>query len=119
MTYRIPLYNWLDYMYKNYINLVSYANSDKIKKVTFELEVQKALPAIVNYITANPSASNKEISTTLGISEDIIESVMNKPISNLRKNKDNDSKIKSLQNKLKELKKFDPVKFTEGIINEL
>ena len=44
---------------------------------------------------------------------------MNKPISNLRKNKDNDSKIKSLQNKLKELKKFDPVKFTEGIINEL
>ena len=53
MAYRIPLYDWLDYMYKNYIQLITYANNDKIGKITFDIEVQKAIPVVVDYITTN------------------------------------------------------------------
>lgn len=120
MAYRIPLYNWLDYMYKNYIQLIVYANNDKIAKVEREIKIQEAIPLVVNYITSiNPKAEDKEISKSLNLEEDIVSSVMTKPISNLRKNKDNTAKIKQLKTKLAELKKFDPVKFTEKIINEL
>lgn len=120
MAYRIPLYNWLDYMYKNYIQLIVYANNDKIAKVEREIKIQEAIPVVVNYITSiNPKAEDKEISKSLNLEEDIVSSVMTKPISNLRKNKDNTAKIKQLKTKLTELKKFDPVKFTEKIINEL
>lgn len=120
MAYRIPLYNWLDYMYKNYIQLIVYANNDKIAKVEREIKIQEAIPLVVNYITSiNPKAEDKEISKSLNLEEDIVSSVMTKPISNLRKNKDNTAKIKQLKTKLTELKKFDPVKFTEKIINEL
>ena len=120
MAYRIPLYNWLDYMYKNYLQLISYANNEKIQKVTHEIEIQKAIPLVVDYITnKNPKATDKEISKNLGVSEEIVEAVMGKPISHLRKNKDTTERIKSLKSRLTELKKFDPVKFTEKIINEL
>ena len=120
MAYRIPLYNWLDYMYKNYIQLIVYANNDKIAKVEREIKIQEAIPLVVNYITSiNPKAEDKEISKSLNLEEDIVSSVMTKPISNLRKNKDNTAKIKQLKTKLTELKKFNPVKFTEKIINEL
>lgn len=120
MAYRIPLFNWLDYMYKNYIQLITYANNDKIQKVTFDIDVQKAIPLVVDYITnKNPKATDKEISKNLGIPEEIIASVMSKPISNLRKNKDTTEKVKALKSKLSELKKFNPTLFTEKIIGEM
>ena len=42
---------------------------------------------------------------------------MSKPISYLRKNKDTAERVKELKDKLKELKKFNPVTYTEQIIN--
>ena len=51
--------------------------------------------------------------------KEIVEAVMAKPISQLRKNKDNSERIKALKDKLRELKKFDPVAYTEEIINKL
>jgi hypothetical protein len=44
---------------------------------------------------------------------------MSKPISYLRKNKDTSDRVKALKDKLKELKKFNPVAYTEDIINRL
>ena len=44
---------------------------------------------------------------------------MSKPIGYLRKNKDTSDRIKTLKDKLRDLKKFDPVKYTEEIINKL
>jgi hypothetical protein len=44
---------------------------------------------------------------------------MSKPISYLRKNKDTADRIKKLKDELKDLKKFDPVKYTEEIIGKL
>jgi len=119
-AFRIPLYNWLDYTYKNYIDLITKVNAKKIEKCMFDINVQKALPIIADYIlNKNPQASDKDIEQALGIPEDIINVVMQKPIAYLRKNKDTSDRIKDLEKKLKELQNFNPVKYTEGIINKL
>ena len=55
----------------------------------------------------------------LELPQEVVEVVMSKPISYLRKNKDTAERVKSLKDKLKELKKFDPIKYTEEIINKL
>ena len=117
-AFRIPLYDWIDYTYKNYIKLVTEINQKRIEKVKFDIMVQEALPVISNYIiNTNPKATDKEICDALGVSPEIVSSVMSKPISYLRKNKDTSERVKELKNKLKELKKFDPVVYTENIIN--
>jgi hypothetical protein len=118
--FRIPLYDWIDYTYKNYIELLKKVNKKNIEKVQFDIAVQEALPIISNYIiNVNPKASDTEISKTLNIHPKIVEAVMSKPISQLRKNKDNTSRIKGLRDKLKELKKFNPIAYAETVINRL
>lgn len=116
----VPLYNWIDFTYKNYIGLINQVNLKRIAKTEFDISVQKAIPIIVDYITnTNPKATDKEISKNLGISLEVIEAVMSKPISHLRKNKDTTDRIKLLKKKLADLKAFDPVIFTRDVINEL
>lgn len=118
--FRIPLKDWLDYTYKNYINLVTEVNKKRIEKCKFDISVQESIPVIADYImNKNPKATDEEIISALGIPAEIIGVVMSKPISYLRKNRDTAERIKALKDKLKELKKFDPVKYTEEIINKL
>lgn len=118
--FRIGLYTWLDYTYKNYISLVTQVNQKKIGKTQFDIAVLESLPSISDYIlNRNPKATDEEICRVLGIAPEIVSSVMSKPISYLRKNKDSSSRLKELKDKLKELKKFDPVKYTEQIIERL
>ena len=69
-------------------------------------------------IMKNPKVSDKEICDTLGIRPDVVQAIMSKPIGQLRKNKDNTDRIKSLKARLKALKAFDPIKYTEEVINE-
>jgi hypothetical protein len=119
-AFRVPLYYWLDYTYKNYINLVTEVNKKKIEKCKFDISVQESIPVIADYImNKNPKATDEEIISALGIPAEIIGVVMSKPISYLRKNRDTAERIKALKDKLKELKRFDPVKYTEEIINKL
>jgi hypothetical protein len=119
-AFRIPLYDWLDFCYKNYINLITAANARKIETCKFNISVLEALPIITDYIlNKNPKADDKELQKNLGFSEEIISVVMSKPISYLRKNKDTADRIKKLKDELKSLKQFDPVKYTEEIINKL
>ena len=119
-AYRVPLYNWIDYTYKNYINLVTEVNKKRVAKCQFDIKVQEAIPIVADYIlNKNPKASDSELVKALGIPAEIIEVVMSKPISYLRANKDTAERIKALKTRLKELKAFDPVKYTEDIINQL
>jgi polyhydroxyalkanoate synthesis regulator phasin len=67
----------------------------------------------------NPKAENKELEKNLGIPIEIIESVMSKPIAHLRKTKDTTERVKALKKRLAELKKFDPVKHTFDIVQEM
>lgn len=118
--FRIPLKDWLDYTYKNYINLLIKVNTRRIKKTEFDIAVLEALPDVARYIMeVNPKASNEEICKKLGLSEDVVKVVMEKPISYLRKNSDTTGRVKDLKAKLKELKKFNPIAYTEEIIKRL
>ena len=119
-AFRIPLYDWIDATYKNYLNLLDNVNKEKINKCEFDIKVQEAIPIVADYIlNKNPKASDSELVKALGIPAEIIEVVMSKPISYLRANKDTAERIKALKTRLKELKAFDPVKYTEDIINQL
>ena len=119
-AFRIPLKDWLDFTYKNYIDLLQQVNVMKIDKVKFDISVQEALPIIADYIlNKNPKATDKEICNAFGMPEEIVEAVMSKPISQLRKNRDNSSRLKALKDKLKELKKFNPVTYVEELVGKL
>ena len=119
-AFRIPLKAWIDFTYKRYIELVTKVNLKKIEKVKFDISVLEAIPLVSDYIiNKNPKATDAEIMKVFGMPEEIVETVMSKPISYLRKNTDNSSRIKGLKEKLKELKKFDAVKYTEEIIKKI
>ena len=118
-AFRIPLYDWLDYTYKNYINLVTQVNQKKIEKCKFDIKVQECIPLVGNLINQNPKITDAEICEALKIEEEVVAQIMSKPISYLRNNKDTNDRVKSLKDKLKELKAFDAVKFTEDLINKL
>ena len=119
-TYRIPLREWLRSTYNNFIELEKKHNLHKQEKVSFDISVLENLPKVSNYIiNENPKAKDEELSRVLGIHPDIISAIMSKPISYIRSNKDNSTRLKNLKDQLKELKKFDPVKYTEEIIKKL
>ena len=86
----------------------------------FDIRVQEALTLVSNYIiNVNPKATDKELVTKLGLPQEVVEAVMSKPISYLRKNKDTSERVKSLKEKLKALKSFSPEKYAEEIIMKL
>ena len=119
-AFRIPLKDWINYTYNRYINLANIRNQKDINNVEFDIKVFTALPDVANYIiNTNPKADDEEISKALNLDNEIVKSIMSKSISNLRKNKDTTQKVKDLNNKLKELKKFDAVKFTDEVISKL
>lgn len=119
-AFRIPLRDWLDTTLNNYRNLVIEVNKKKIEQVKFQIKVNEALPSIAEYImNVNPKASDEDIVKALGIELEVVESVMEKPISWLRKNKDTSERVKRLKEKLKELKSFDAIKYIEDIIEKL
>ena len=118
-AFRIPIKDWVGYTVNNYIKLLVRVNEKKIEKVNFQIATNEALPYISEYIISNPKATDAQIQKDLGYSPEIITAVMSKPISYLRKNKDTSDRVKALKDKLKELKKFDPVAYTEDIINRL
>lgn len=119
-AFRIPLKAWIDFTYKRYLDLIIKSNQKKIDKTLFDISVQEAIPVVADYIlNRNPRATDKELIESLGIPEEVISSVMSKPISYLRKNKDTTGRVKELKSKLSELKKFNPVLYTEEIIKKL
>lgn len=119
-AFRIPLRDWLRYTYTNFLDLSKRVNAKEIEKCMFDISVQEALPLVSNYIiNVNPKATDKELVTKLGLPQEVVEAVMSKPISYLRKNKDTSERVKSLKEKLKALKSFSPEKYAEEIIMKL
>jgi hypothetical protein len=119
-AFRIPIKDWVHYTYTNYIELINRVNQKNIEKIQFQIAVQEALPFISQYLTTvNIKATEKELSEKLSLHIDVVKAALDKPIRQIIANKDNSDRIKSLKSKLKELKKFDPVKYTEEIINKL
>lgn len=118
-AFRIPLRDWIDYTYKNYLTLVTNVNQKRIERCNFEIAVQKSIPIIGKCIIDDPSLTNEQIFERTKIPMSIIDVVLEKPISFLRKNKDTSARILQLETRLKELKKFNAIKHTEEIIKKL
>lgn len=119
-AFRTPIKDWVDYTYKNYIELISKVNQRNIEKVQFQIAIQEALPLISKYLVEiNIKASPKELSEKLNLHPSVVEAALEKPIKQIIQNKDNTDRIKSLKAKLRELKKFDPIAYTEEIIMKL
>lgn len=118
-AFRIPLKEWVGFTYKRYINLVTEVNQKRIAKCNFDISVQEAIPIVGGYILNKPEASDEEIFKATGIPLEVISEVVAKPISYLRKNKDTSARVKALKDRLKELKNFDPIAYTEEIIKKL
>ena len=92
----------------------------EIDQTKFNISVYEALPNVVDYIlNINPKAENSEICKSLNLSSEVVSAIMSKPISTLKKNKENGSRLKDLKSKLKDLLSFNPVKFTDEIIKQL
>ena len=119
-AFRIPLYEWIKFTYTRYIDLATSHNLKEIEQTKFNIKVYESLPSVVDYIlNINPKAENDEICKSLNLTMDVVSAIMSKPISTLKKSKDNSSKLKDLKSKLKELTEFNPVKFTDDIIKQL
>lgn len=119
-AFRIPLRDWLRYTYTNYLEILKQVNDVEIKKVEFQIAIQEALPLISKYLVEiNIKASPKELSQKLNLHPDVVEAALEKPIRQIIQNKDTTDRIKALKAKLKELKKFNPIAYTEEIIMKL
>lgn len=119
-AFRISLRDWLRYTYTNYIELLKQVNVREIEKVQFQIAVQEALPHISKYLVeTNIKASVKELSQKLSLHPIVIEAALEKPIKQIIQNKDTTDRVKALKQKLKELQAFDPVTYTENIIQQL
>lgn len=119
-AFRIPLYEWIKFTYTRYIDLATSHNLKEIDQTKFNISVYEALPNVVDYIlNVNPKAENSEICKSLNLSSEVVSAIMSKPISTLKKNKENGSRLKDLKSKLKDLLSFNPVKFTDEIIKQL
>jgi hypothetical protein len=101
------------------VTLVTNVNQKRIERCNFEIAVQKSIPIIGKCIIDDPSLTNEQIFERTKIPMSIIDVVLEKPISFLRKNKDTSARILQLETRLKELKKFNAIKHTEEIIKKL
>jgi len=97
-VYLIPLKNWIDVTMNNYISLITKYKEDHIKRYKFEYEVYKYLPQVAKLIMED-DLTTSEIANKLEISENIVDSVFSKSISNLKK-KDTSSKLESINSKI-------------------
>jgi hypothetical protein len=118
-AFRIPLYNWIDYTYKNYISLITNVNKKRIDKCKFDILVQESIPVVAGFINSKPDATDEEIVKATKVPQEVVDIIMSKPISYIRKNKDTSDRIKVLKDRLVNLQKFNAVKFTEEIIKKL
>jgi hypothetical protein len=118
-AFRIPLREWIKATYTNYIRLVTQDNLDEINRVKFDIEVYSNIERIAHFVIENPRASDEDIIRVTGCRDDVVKAVMSRPISTLRKTRDQTDKVKALKDKLKELKSFDAIKFTDDIVNRL
>lgn len=119
-AYRIPLREWIKLTYENYLRLVDENNQKLITETEYEIKVNDAIPAVADYIlNKNPKADNKEICEKLSLEPDVVSSILQKPISYIRRTKEASDRGKALSLKLSDLKSFDKVKFTDEVIMKL
>ena len=113
----IPLREWLNLTYNNYLSLIEVFKENKVKKYEFEKRVYEVLPIVAKCQLEHREFDPKMVSEYTKIDLEIVRSVLSKPISALRMT-DSSSKIEEMDKKIKYYKGISGKKFVKDIIDE-
>lgn len=116
-VFLIPLREWLNTTYSEYIKIVEKMKEDKVNKLTFEYKVYENLPQVVEILYKNRNYDAPEIAKRLDIEVDVVRSILQKSINTLR-NADSKSKLTQIENNLNYYKNLVPTDVVNSIINE-
>lgn len=118
-SYIIPLKNWLDECYNNYISLISRMKSDKIAKATYNKQVYEFLPKVGKLIIDNPDIKDKDILKSIsGLTDNILRTILSKPISQLRKS-DTSKEIKKYSEEIRKWQSLDEVNYAKDMMSKM
>lgn len=76
----VPLRNWLQITYTNYLNLIERFKADKIDKLEFQYKVYDALIAVASLILKNRSITEDEICKKLKLELNVVQAIVAKQI---------------------------------------
>ena len=113
----IPLREWLNLTYNNYLSLIEVFKENKVKKYEFEKRVYEVLPIVAKCQLEHREFDPKMVSEYTKIDLEIVRAVLSKPISALRMT-DSSSKIEEMNKRIKYYKGISGKKFVKDIIDE-
>lgn len=82
-SFIIPLRNWLQITYTNYLKLIDSFKDDKINKLEFQYKVYDALLAVAALIMKNRAITEEEICKKLKLDLEVVQAIVAKPIKSL------------------------------------
>lgn len=104
----IPMRDWIDTTYKNYVNLIESYKKAKTSQAEFEILVYTHLKSVAEIlINSKDDVSNEAIAEKLGIDLDVVNAITRKSISTLKR-VDTESKIESLHDSISWYKSINP-----------
>lgn len=117
---RISLKTWLQLSFNNYNELLEKYRKENIDRLIRNRTILENLPAVAKVLVDNhgKDISNQWIADQLKIEKWIVDEVVKKPISALKK-KDTSNEINSINDQIAKFEAFDPVSFTTNAILEI
>lgn len=113
----IPLREWLNLTYNNYLKLVDTFKEDRISKYEFDYNVFKYLPVVAKCQFDHREFDPGMVSKHTKVDIEIVRAILKKPISTLR-NTESEDKLKDIDKKIKKYKSLNGKKFVKGVIDE-
>lgn len=114
----IPLREWLDLTYKNYLTLTNNYKENNIAKLQKEEKVFTWARKVADTFLKDTEKSNSDIANELQIEEEIVSAVLRRSIGSLRKT-DFEPKLNAVRKQIEEFSGLVPEKYTEDIIMKL
>ena len=115
----IPLRDWINITYDNYIKVVEKYKSDNIEKLEFQILVNTYLPQVAKILQEDDKGlTDEEIADMVGTTADVVAAICRKAIRNLQRI-DVQHEIKKLKTKIKEFKAIDPIQFIQDTVNKM
>jgi DNA gyrase subunit A len=116
--YTIPLRDWINESYTNYLELLTEYKEDHIRRTEKEIRVTELMPKVVDYLRSHEVDSHEEISEALDIELDIVISIMKKTYNTLMRSESGAQKLIELNKKLEAYKSINEEQKIESIIEE-
>ena len=113
----IPLREWLNLTYNNYLKLVDTFKEDRINKYEFDYNVFKFLPIVAKCQFDHREFDPEMVSKHTRVDIEIVRAILKKPISTLR-NTESEDKLKDIEKKIKKYKSLNGKKFVKSVIDE-